>query len=113
MTFVEGAAAVRGSWVPKIASVLVLIALSVPVPAAARPPAPAEDTAAAPADWTPPLSTRGRWIVDANGDRFKLRSGNWHGASGTWNGSGSADDDANHHAGENSTASRSASTAPR
>lgn len=57
---------------------------------------------AAPTDWTPPLSTRGRWIVDADGDRFKLRSGNWHGASGTWNGSGSVDDDANHHAGENS-----------
>lgn len=30
-------------------------------------------------DWTGPLSTRGRWIVDADGDRFKLRSGNWHG----------------------------------
>ncbi|MGW1543476.1 glycoside hydrolase family 5 protein [Streptomyces sp. NPDC002309] len=54
------------------------------------------------ADWTAPLSTRGRWIVDADGDRFKLRSGNWHGASGTWNGSGSTADDANHHAGENS-----------
>ncbi|MER7713779.1 cellulase family glycosylhydrolase [Streptomyces werraensis] len=102
--FVEGAAAVRGSWVPKIASVLLLPALSVPVPAAARPPdrtTATEEVAAAPADWTPPLSTRGRWIVDANGDRFKLRSGNWHGASGTWNGKGSADDDANHHAGEN------------
>ncbi|MEU9331926.1 cellulase family glycosylhydrolase [Streptomyces sp. NPDC048290] len=54
------------------------------------------------ADWTGPLSTRGRWIVDATGNRFKLRSGNWHGASGTWNGSGSTADDANHHAGENS-----------
>lgn len=53
------------------------------------------------AGWTPPLSTRGRWIVDADGNRFRLRSGNWHGASGTWNGSGSWDDDANHHAGEN------------
>ncbi len=96
----------RGSWVPKIASALLLLALSVPVPAAARPAdrttVPAADAGAAPADWTPPLSTRGRWIVDANGDRFKLRSGNWHGASGTWNGSGSADDDASHHAGENS-----------
>ncbi|MGY1495327.1 glycoside hydrolase family 5 protein [Streptomyces sp. QTS52] len=67
------------------------------VEAAARP----EITASA-ATWTPPLSTRGRWIVDANGNRFKLRSGNWHGASGTWNGSGSADADADHHAGENS-----------
>ncbi|MDL2075627.1 cellulase family glycosylhydrolase [Streptomyces sp. GXMU-J15] len=63
-------------------------------------PARAADTQEA--DWTGPLSTRGRWIVDADGDRFKLRSGNWHGASGTWNGSGSTEDDANHHAGENS-----------
>jgi hypothetical protein len=54
------------------------------------------------ATWTPPLSTRGRYIVDANGQRFKLRSGNWHGASGTWTGSGDAALDANHHAGENS-----------
>jgi len=26
-----------------------------------------------------PLSTQGRWIVDANGDRFKLASVNWYG----------------------------------
>src|SRR4051794_33684594 len=52
--------------------------------------------------WTPPLSTRGRYIVDADGNRFKLKSGNWHGASGTWNGSGDVGDDADHHAGENS-----------
>ncbi|MFE7776007.1 glycoside hydrolase family 5 protein [Streptomyces sp. NPDC057445] len=52
--------------------------------------------------WTPPLSTRGRYIVDADGDRFKLKSGNWHGASGTWTGSGSPDDPANNHAGEKS-----------
>lgn len=52
--------------------------------------------------WSGPLSTRGRYIVDADGQRFKLRSGNWHGASGTWNGSGDTADDANHHAGENS-----------
>lgn len=51
--------------------------------------------------WTAPLSTRGRYIVDATGTRFKLRSGNWHGASGTWTGEGDAGDDANHHAGEN------------
>jgi endoglucanase len=50
--------------------------------------------------WVGPLSTRGRYIVDANGDRFKLKSGNWHGASGTWNGSGDINDLANHHAGE-------------
>ncbi|WP_030436989.1 glycoside hydrolase family 5 protein [Actinoplanes subtropicus] len=54
------------------------------------------------AGFVPPLSTRGRYIVDATGVRFKLKSGNWHGASGTWNGSGDVDDDANHHAGENS-----------
>ncbi|MFJ5266619.1 glycoside hydrolase family 5 protein [Streptomyces sp. NPDC088387] len=73
-----------------------------PAPATAPAPAPAPTPAEAAADWTAPLSTRGRWIVDANGDRFRLRSGNWHGASGTWNGSGSTADDANHHAGENS-----------
>lgn len=52
--------------------------------------------------WVGPLSTRGRYIVDANGDRFKLKSGNWHGASGTWTGSGDINDPANHHAGEKS-----------
>ncbi|MGX1507417.1 UNVERIFIED_CONTAM: aryl-phospho-beta-D-glucosidase BglC (GH1 family) [Streptomyces graminofaciens] len=51
-------------------------------------------------DWTPPLSTRGRYIVDAHGNRFKLRSGNWHGASGTWTGTGDREAAANHHAGE-------------
>lgn len=50
--------------------------------------------------WTPPLSTRGRYIVDANGKRFKLRGGNWHGASGTYLGRGDYNDPANHHAGE-------------
>ncbi|MFF0200830.1 glycoside hydrolase family 5 protein [Streptomyces sp. NPDC005017] len=69
-------------------------------PAAA--PTPPSAASAGAADWTGPLSTRGRWIVDADGERFRLRSGNWHGASGTWNGSGSQDDNAQHHAGENS-----------
>ncbi|MEU0372002.1 cellulase family glycosylhydrolase [Streptomyces sp. NPDC006283] len=72
-------------------------------PAAGAPPTaalPAVRSAAA--DWTPPLSTRGRYIVDARGNRFKLKSGNWHGASGTWNGSGDQEDPANHHAGEKS-----------
>ncbi|PWS45394.1 glycoside hydrolase, partial [Streptomyces sp. ZEA17I] len=64
-----------------------------------EPVATAAEPAAAPG-WTPPLSTRGRWIVDAEGRRFKLRSGNWHGSSGTWNGSGPEDDPANNHAGE-------------
>ncbi|MFJ9896711.1 glycoside hydrolase family 5 protein [Streptomyces sp. NPDC091280] len=52
--------------------------------------------------WQPPLSTRGRYIVDANGDRFRLKSANWDGAQGSWTGSGSEDDSANHHAGQNS-----------
>ncbi|KAF8061472.1 cellulase [Lyophyllum atratum] len=53
-------------------------------------------------DWTPPLSTRGRYVVDANGLRFKLKSGNWHGASGTYSGSGDINTDSSHHASENS-----------
>jgi endoglucanase len=62
-------------------------------------PAAGAEPAADPG-WTGPLSTRGRYIVDADGDRFKLRSANWHGASGTWTGSGDVTDPANHHAGE-------------
>lgn len=95
---------VRGSLVrATLAAVLLLVPLTSLPEAAAEPRAASEPSATAapvlPAeDWTPPLSTRGRWIVDADGDRFKLRSGNWHGASGTWNGSGDAEDDANHHA---------------
>ncbi|MEU9851921.1 cellulase family glycosylhydrolase [Streptomyces sp. NPDC047974] len=50
------------------------------------------------ASWTAPLSTRGRYVVDANGDRFKLESGNWAGAQGTWEGSGDVDDVTNHQA---------------
>ncbi|KAF7302243.1 Glycoside hydrolase [Mycena indigotica] len=53
------------------------------------------------ATWEGPLSTRGRWVVDANANRFKMRGGNWHGGSGTYDGSGDINDDAN-HAGENS-----------
>ncbi|MFI1578830.1 glycoside hydrolase family 5 protein [Embleya sp. NPDC020630] len=60
----------------------------------AAPSAPSAPTAA-------PLSTSGRWIVDANGQRFKMRSANWAGAQGTWNGSGDIADPANHHSGEN------------
>ncbi|WP_189134481.1 glycoside hydrolase family 5 protein [Wenjunlia tyrosinilytica] len=80
---------------------------AVPGSAQADPaPAPATpvNTASvpAPAAWTPPLSTRGRYIVDADGNRFKLKAGNWHGASGTWTGSGDPDDPANNHAGEKS-----------
>lgn len=46
---------------------------------------------------TAPLSTRGRRIVDADGDRFTLRPGNWRRTSGTWNGVGGTD--ADHHTG--------------
>ncbi|KAF7294694.1 Glycoside hydrolase [Mycena indigotica] len=53
------------------------------------------------ATWTGPLSTRGRYVVDANGNRFRMRGGNWHGGSGTYLGSGDINDDANHHEGEN------------
>ncbi|MFJ7261195.1 glycoside hydrolase family 5 protein [Streptomyces globosus] len=88
---------------------LLLAAAALPVsalPAQAAPPAagavPAAGTTAAAEEWTPPLSTRGRWIVDADGDRFRLRSGNWDGAQGSWNGSGDRTDPAAHHAGQNS-----------
>lgn len=70
-----------------------ILAAGVLVPSAAA-------AAQEPATWVGPLSTRGRYIVDATGNRFKLKSGNWHGASGTWTGSGDVHDPANHHAGE-------------
>ncbi|MFG2334920.1 cellulase family glycosylhydrolase, partial [Streptomyces sp. NPDC048604] len=50
------------------------------------------------ASWTAPLSTRGRYVVDAKGNRFKLKAGNWAGAQGTWEGSGSESDVAEHQA---------------
>ncbi|MFI9105905.1 glycoside hydrolase family 5 protein [Streptomyces fildesensis] len=66
-------------------------------------PTAAQLTAAQLADsWTGPLSARGRYIVDAHGDRFKLKSANWGGAQGSWTGSGDINDPANHHAGEDS-----------
>ncbi|MFD7572382.1 glycoside hydrolase family 5 protein [Streptomyces sp. NPDC059810] len=52
--------------------------------------------------WQPPLSTRGRYVVDARGDRFKLKSVNWHGAQGSYNGSGDVNDPASHHDAEKS-----------
>ncbi|MGW2374582.1 glycoside hydrolase family 5 protein [Kitasatospora sp. NPDC001683] len=52
------------------------------------------------ASWAGPLSTRGRYVVDANGDRFKLKAGNWAGAQGTWEGSGSTTDPADNQAGQ-------------
>ncbi|MEU4194938.1 cellulase family glycosylhydrolase [Kribbella sp. NPDC026611] len=83
------------------------VALALLLPAAAPPSSTAAPVMSARptqlvAGWTPPLSTRGRYVVDANGNRFRLKSGSWHGASGTWNGSGDPADNANHHAGENS-----------
>ncbi|WP_327686649.1 glycoside hydrolase family 5 protein [Streptomyces sp. NBC_00467] len=87
------------------AAVLVLLAGSTVLPArAAEPHRPeiAERPAVQQAAWTPPLSTRGRYIVDADGNRFKLKSGNWHGASGTWTGSGNPDNAEDNHAGEKS-----------
>ncbi|KAE8228752.1 hypothetical protein CF326_g6305 [Tilletia indica] len=50
--------------------------------------------------WKPPLSTRGRYVVDANGQRFRMQGGNWHGASGTYLGTGDYSNPNNHHAGE-------------
>ncbi|MFF5546970.1 glycoside hydrolase family 5 protein [Streptomyces olivaceoviridis] len=55
-----------------------------------------------PAAWSAPLSTRGRYIVDAHGDRFRLKGANWDGAQGSWTGGGSTTDPANHHAGQDS-----------
>ncbi|WP_373560542.1 glycoside hydrolase family 5 protein [Streptomyces sp. 1331.2] len=52
------------------------------------------------ASWTGPLSTRGRYVVDANGDRFKLKAANWAGAQGTWEGNGDPNDPANNQAGQ-------------
>ncbi|MFE3503415.1 glycoside hydrolase family 5 protein [Kitasatospora sp. NPDC059160] len=66
----------------------------------AAPPAQAAAPAAPTASWTGPLSTRGRYVVDANGDRFKLKAGNWAGAQGTWEGSGSTTDPADNQAGQ-------------
>ncbi|WP_078867880.1 cellulase family glycosylhydrolase [Streptomyces sp. NRRL F-5727] len=54
------------------------------------------------ASWTAPLSTRGRYIVDADGNRFKLKAGNWSGVQGTWEGSGDIEDPANHQADQKS-----------
>ncbi|MFJ6836952.1 glycoside hydrolase family 5 protein [Streptomyces sp. NPDC091209] len=87
------------------AALLLLAAAPGAVAATADPVGNAQAaSAAAPAaeTWQPPLSTRGRYIVDANGNRFRLKSANWDGAQGSWTGSGSIDDPANHHAGQDS-----------
>ncbi|MFF4535209.1 glycoside hydrolase family 5 protein [Streptomyces aureus] len=89
-----------------LATAALLLLATAPGAVAATPPA-ADDARAVPAAdsapaWQPPLSTRGRYIVDADGNRFRLKSANWDGAQGSWTGSGSADDPANHHAGQDS-----------
>ncbi|MFF4897816.1 glycoside hydrolase family 5 protein [Streptomyces sp. NPDC001068] len=91
------------TFVTYLTPLLLILALSGTTPAAAAArsadPAPA---ASATGTWQPPLSTRGRYIVDATGDRFRLKAANWDGAQGSWNGSGSIDDPADHHAGQDS-----------
>ncbi|SEC23435.1 Aryl-phospho-beta-D-glucosidase BglC, GH1 family [Streptomyces sp. 2231.1] len=86
------------------AGLLLVAATATTAGAAPSPPARAAHTAAAsdPGTWSAPLSTRGRYIVDSRGDRFRLRAANWDGAQGSWTGSGSVLDPANHHAGQDS-----------
>ncbi|GAA3045770.1 glycoside hydrolase family 5 protein [Streptomyces glomeratus] len=87
------------------AAAALLLLTSAPGALAAAPQSsPRATTATAPVTdtWQPPLSTHGRYIVDATGRRFRLRSANWDGAQGSWNGSGSITDPANHHAGQDS-----------
>ncbi|MFF8404769.1 glycoside hydrolase family 5 protein [Streptomyces sp. NPDC015684] len=84
---------------------LLLVAATATTAGAAQPlPARTAHTAEAsdPGAWSAPLSTRGRYIVDGRGDRFRLRAANWDGAQGSWTGSGSVADPANHHAGQDS-----------
>ncbi|WP_406864541.1 cellulase family glycosylhydrolase [Streptomyces sp. HUAS MG47] len=98
---------------PAVALAVTLLATGATAAPAAPAPAPASAPASAssapsPAgsaladSWQPPLSTRGRYVVDADGDRFKLKSVNWHGAQGSYNGSGDIADPANHHDAEKS-----------
>lgn len=80
------------------------LAASIATPAYAEtpatpPPIPVLTGAELSASWTAPLSTRGRYIVDANGNRFKLKSANWDGAQGHWNGTEPKSDPANYNSG--------------
>lgn len=78
------------------------LAISVASPVYAAAPEDPIDVLSGPelaASWTAPLSTVGRYIVDADGDRFKLESANWDGAQGHWSGSGDKNDPANHNSG--------------
>ncbi|MBM4791705.1 cellulase family glycosylhydrolase [Streptomyces sioyaensis] len=90
-----------------LAICLVLMGMAVPgagaAPAVPAPAASGRAAAGTPAGaWTAPLSTRGRFIVDADGARFRLKAGNWDGAQGSWNGSGDINDASSHHSGQNS-----------
>ncbi|MCX4986315.1 glycoside hydrolase family 5 protein [Streptomyces sp. NBC_00572] len=91
----------------RAALAVALLAAGAPA-APAAPAVPSVSTTASAVDggladiWRPPLSTRGRYVVDANGDRFKLKSANWHGAQGSWNGSGDITDPTAHHDAEKS-----------
>ncbi len=86
----------RAQSLTRRALTLGVVALSVLIGAPV--PAPAVDPAgqALASSWTAPLSTRGRYVVDAAGQRFKLVSANWSGAQGTYLGSGDPADPANH-----------------
>ncbi|MCF3172696.1 cellulase family glycosylhydrolase [Streptomyces sioyaensis] len=90
-----------------LAICLVLMGIAAPG-AGAAPAAPATTASVRPAAgtpagaWTAPLSTRGRYIVDADGTRFRLQAGNWDGAQGSWSGSGDINDASSHHSGQNS-----------
>ncbi|GAA2779829.1 cellulase family glycosylhydrolase [Kitasatospora sp. CM 4170] len=93
--------ATRG--IPALLATAALLGVAVPGPAAAAPAAATSAPVALTgaqlsASWTGPLSTRGRYVVDAHGDRFKLKSGNWAGAQGTYQGSGDIGDVNNHQA---------------
>ncbi|MFE4967100.1 glycoside hydrolase family 5 protein [Streptomyces sp. NPDC056660] len=82
---------------------LIVLALSGTAPATAVPrSATSAPAVSATGTWQPPLSTRGRYIVDAAGNRFRLKAANWDGAQGSWTGSGSITDPVNHHAGQDS-----------
>jgi endoglucanase len=81
----------------KLALIAVLAVAGVALPAHRS---GAVGAARAEPSWQAPLHTSGRWIVDALGNRLRLVSGNWHGASGTWDGTGDPADPAHNHAGE-------------
>lgn len=80
-----------------LASAMTITAHAAPAPTPVPVAHPATQAAA---DWSAPLSTQGRYIVDGRGNRFRLKAANWDGAQGSWNGSGSTADPANHHAGQ-------------